>query len=90
MSWKLLPIALKAVPWGKVLKHAPKIVEEARKFYDANASRKSYKQQAKLIKDMADQLEDLTGVIVMIRLMVVISLFLSTAAIVLAIVNLLK
>ena len=90
MSWKILPIAFRVVPWEKVLKHAPKIVEEARKFYDANAGKKDEKQQAELMKDMANQLEALTGVIAMIRVMVIISLFLSIAAIVLAIVNLIK
>ncbi len=90
MSWKLLPIALKAVPWEKVLKHVPKIVEEARRFYDANASRKNDRQQAKLITELANQLENLIAVIAMIRVIVIISLFLSIAAIVLAIINLIK
>ncbi|MGB7292362.1 MAG: hypothetical protein WBD99_09335 [Thermodesulfobacteriota bacterium] len=88
MSWKLIPIAIRFVPWEKVLKHAPTIVEEARKLYDSK--RKDDKQEAELIKEMANQLQDMTRVIANIRFMVISSLILGLAAIVLAIINLLK
>lgn len=88
MSWKLIPIAIRFVPWEKVLKHAPTIVEDARKFYDSK--RKDDKQEAELIKDMANRLQDITRVIANIRVMVISSLILGLAAIVLAIFNLLK
>ncbi len=88
MSWKLIPIAIRFVPWEKVLKHAPTIVEEARKLYDSK--RKDEKREAELIKEMANQLQDITRVIANIRFMVISSLMLGLAAIVLAIINLLK
>lgn len=88
MSWKLIPIAIRFVPWGKVLKHAPTIVEEARKLYDSK--RKDEKLEAELIKEIANQLQDITRVIANIRFMVISSLILGLAAIVLAIINLLK
>ncbi len=88
MSWKLIPIAIRFVPWEKVLKHAPTIVEEARKLYDSK--RKDEKREAELIKEMANQLQDITRVIANIRFMVISSLILGLAAIVLAIINLLK
>jgi hypothetical protein len=71
-----------------VLKHAPTIVEEARKFYDSK--RKDDKQEAELIKDMANQLQDITRVMANLRFMVISSLILGLASIVLAIINLLK
>ena len=88
MSWKLIPIAIRFVPWEKVLKHAPTIVEEARKLYDSK--RKDEKLEAELIKEIANQLQDITRVIANIRFMVISSLILGLAAIVLAIINLLK
>lgn len=88
MSWKLIPIAIRFVPWEKVLRHAPTIVEEARKFYDSK--RKDDKQEAELIKDIANQLQDITRVMANIRFMVISSLILGLAAIVLAIINLFK
>lgn len=88
MSWKLIPIAMRFVPWEKVLKHAPAIVEEARKLYDSK--RKDNKQEAELIKEMANQLQDMTRVIANIRFMVISSLGLGLVAIVLAIINLLR
>lgn len=88
MSWKLIPIAMRFVPWEKVLKHAPTIVDEARKLYDSK--RKDDKQEAELIKEMANQLQDMTRVMANIRFMVITSLILGFAAIVLAIFNLLK
>jgi hypothetical protein len=88
MSWKLIPIAIRFVPWEKVLKHGPTIVEEARKFYDSK--RKDDRQEAELIKEMANQLQDMTRVMARIRVMVISSLVLGLAAIVLAVINLLK
>ncbi len=88
MSWKLIPIAIRFVPWEKVLKHAPKIVEEARKLYDSK--RKDDKQESELMKEMANQLQDMTRVMANIRFMVISSLILGFAATVLAIINLLK
>jgi ABC-type tungstate transport system substrate-binding protein len=88
MSWKLIPIAIRFVPWEKVLKHAPTIVEEARKFYDSK--RKDNKQEAELIKEMANQLQDMTRVMANIRFMVKSSIILGFGAIVLAFINLLK
>ena len=88
MSWKLIPIAIRFVPWEKVLKHAPTIVEEARKLYDSK--RKDNKQEAELIKEMANQLQDITRVMANIRFMVISSLGLGLVAIVLAIINILR
>jgi hypothetical protein len=88
MSWKLIPIAIRFVPWEKVLKHGPTIVEEARKFYDSK--RKDDRQEAELIKEMANQLQDMTRVMARIRVVVISSLVLGLAAIVLAVINLLK
>lgn len=88
MSWKLIPIAIRFVPWEKVLKHAPTIVEEARKLYDSK--RKDEKLEAELIKEIANQVQDITRVIANIRFMVISSFILGLAAIVLAIINLLK
>ena len=87
MSWKLIPLAVRFVPWEKVLKHAPTIVEEARKLYDSK--RKDNKQEAELIKEMANQLQDITRVMANIRFMVMSSLALGLVAIVLAVINLL-
>jgi len=88
MSWKLIPIAVRFVPWEKVLRHAPTIVEEARKLYDSK--RKDDRKEAEVIKEMANQLQDITRVMANIRFLVISSLMLGLAAIVLAIVNLIK
>jgi hypothetical protein len=88
MSWKLIPIAIRFIPREKVLKHGPTIVEEARKFYDSK--RKDDKQEAELIKEMVNQLQDITRVMANIRFMVVSSLGLGLVAIVFAIIDLLR
>jgi hypothetical protein len=88
MSWKLIPIAIRFVPWDKVLKHAPTIVEEARKLYDSK--RKDDRKEAEVIKEMANQLQDITRVMANIRFLVISSLGVGLVAIVLAIINLLR
>jgi hypothetical protein len=88
MSWKLIPIAVRFVPWEKVLRHAPTIVEEARKLYDSK--RKDDRKEAEVIKEMANQLQDITRVMANIRFLVISSLGVGLVAIVLAIINLLR